>query len=168
MQVDATTITRVCKNRWHVELFFKWIKQHLHNKRFHGRSDNAVRSQIWIAMCVYHLILMLKKRLVVEYTAYEILQILSVTILLKEPLFSLFLKDFTLFINPITLTKCYCSTYDWTLVITTLQTPRISCLHGQSLRSFVRSIFFVTSTIWPYRPGLSWHESRFIVFFRPI
>ena len=53
MQVDAVTITQIYKNRWHVELFFKWIKQHLGIKRLFGRSDNAVRSQIWIAMCVY-------------------------------------------------------------------------------------------------------------------
>lgn len=96
MNVDAVTITQVYKNRWHVELFFKWIKQHLCIKRFYGRSDNAVRSQIWIAMCVYLLILMLKKRLALDHSAYEILQILSVTILLKEPLFTLFSQDSTL------------------------------------------------------------------------
>jgi len=100
MQVDAVTITQVYKNRWHVELFFKWIKQHLCIKRFFGRSDNAVRSQIWIAMCVYLLMLMVKKWLGLEHTAYEILQILSVTILLKEPIFTLFLNDFTLFDLP--------------------------------------------------------------------
>ena len=100
MQVDAVTITQVYKNRWHVELFFKWIKQHLCIKRFFGRSDNAVRSQIWIAMCVYLLMLMVKKWIGLEHTAYEILQILSVTILLKEPIFTLFLNDFILFDLP--------------------------------------------------------------------
>jgi IS4 transposase len=95
MQVDAATIARVYKNRWHVELFFKWIKQHLHVKRFFGRSANAVRSQIWIAMCVYLLILKLKKQLEIKYTAYEILQILSVTTMIKEPLFAVFTPDFT-------------------------------------------------------------------------
>jgi hypothetical protein len=99
MQVDAVTITQIYKNRWHVELFFKWIKQHLCIKRFYGRSDNAVRSQIWIAMCVYLLILIVKKRLGLDHSAYEILQILSVTILLKEPFSTLFLNDFTLFNN---------------------------------------------------------------------
>jgi hypothetical protein len=68
-------------------------------KRFFGRSDNAVRSQIWIAMCVYLLILIVKKRLALDHSAYEILQILSVTILLKEPFSTLFLNDFTLFKN---------------------------------------------------------------------
>ena len=96
MQADAVTITQVYKNRWHVELFFKWIKQHLCIKRFFGRSDNAVRSQIWIAMCVYLLMLMVKKRLNLDYSAYEILQILSVSIFIKSPLLTVFLNDFTL------------------------------------------------------------------------
>ena len=101
MNVDTMTITQVYKNRWHVELFFKWIKQHLCVKRFFGRSDNAVRSQIWIAMCVYLLILMLKKRLKLEYSAYEILQILSVSTFIKMPLLAMFLNENTLF------NKCY-------------------------------------------------------------
>jgi len=96
MLVDAVTITQVYKNRWHVELFFKWIKQHLCVKRFFGRSDNAVRSQIWIAMCVYLLILMLKKRMELDQTAYEILQILGVSVFIKMPLLPLFLNDSTL------------------------------------------------------------------------
>ena len=99
MQVDAVAITQVYKNRWHVELFFKWIKQHLCVKRFFGRSDNAVRSQIWIAMCVYLLILKLKKRLELNYSAYEILQILSVSTFYKIPLFAMFLNENTLFNN---------------------------------------------------------------------
>jgi len=93
------TITQVYKNRWHVELFFKWIKQHLGIKRFFVRTDNAVRSQIWITMCVYLLILIVKKRLGLDHSTYEILQILSVTVLLKEPFASLFLNNFTLFNN---------------------------------------------------------------------
>lgn len=96
MNVDAVTITQVYKNRWHVELFFKWIKQHLCVKRFFGRSDNAVRSQIWIAMCVYLLILKLKKRLELDYSAYEILQILSVSTFIKMPLLAMFLNENTL------------------------------------------------------------------------
>jgi len=96
MLVDAVTITQVYKNRWHVELFFKWIKQHLCIKRFFGRTDNAVRSQIWIAMCVYLLILMLKKRMELDQAAYEILQILIVSVFIKMPLLPLFLNDSTL------------------------------------------------------------------------
>ena len=99
MLVDAVTITQVYKNRWHVELFFKWIKQHLCVKRFFGRSDNAVRSQIWIAMCAYLLILMVKKQLGLNYTAFEILQLLNVSVFIKEPISPLFLNDFTLFNN---------------------------------------------------------------------
>jgi len=99
MLVDAVTITQVYKNRWHVELFFKWIKQHLCVKRFFGRSDNAVRSQIWIAMCVYLLILKLKKRLGLDYSAYEILQILKVSTFNKRSLSSMFLNENTLLDN---------------------------------------------------------------------
>jgi transposase len=76
MQADAVTITQVYKNRWHVELFFKWIKQHLHVKSFYGRSDNAVRSQIWIAMCVYLLLAKLKTQRELPQTLNEIQQIL--------------------------------------------------------------------------------------------
>jgi hypothetical protein len=94
MLVSAKTITQVYKNRWHVELFFKWIKQHLRVKSFYGRSDNAVRSQIWIAMCVYLLLAKLKKQLELPQTLNEIQQILSVTTFEKTPVFSVFFDDF--------------------------------------------------------------------------
>jgi IS4 transposase len=94
MLVDATTITQVYKNRWHVESFFKWIKQHLHVKSFYGRSDNAVRSQIWIVMCVYLLLAKLKKQLELPQTLNEIQQILSVTTFEKTPVLSVFFDDF--------------------------------------------------------------------------
>jgi len=74
MLVSAKTMAQVYKNRWHVELFFKWIKQHLHVKSFYDRSDNAVRSQIWIAMCVYLLIAKLKKQLELPQRLNEIQQ----------------------------------------------------------------------------------------------
>ena len=93
MSVSAETISLVYKNRWRVELFFKWIKQHLHVKSFYGRSDNAVRSQIWIAMCAYLLIAKLKKRWVLSQTLNEILQILSVATFEKTPVFSVFFDD---------------------------------------------------------------------------
>ena len=95
MSVSAETISLVYKNRWRVELFFKWIKQHLHVKSFYGRSDNAVRSQIWIAMCAYLLIAKLKKQWVLSQTLNEILQILSVTTFEKTPVFSVFFDDST-------------------------------------------------------------------------
>jgi hypothetical protein len=94
MLVSAKTITQIYKNRWHVELFFKWIKQHLRVKSFYGRSDNAVRSQIWIAMCVYLLLAKLKKQLELPQTLNEIQQILSVTTFEKTHVFSVFFDDF--------------------------------------------------------------------------
>ena len=69
-----------------VELFFKWIKQHLRIKKFYGTSENAVKTQIWIAVSVYLLIAIIKKRLKIELSLYTILQILSVTVLERMPI----------------------------------------------------------------------------------
>lgn len=78
------------KCRWQVELFFKWIKQHLRIKAFFGTSRNAVKTQIWIAVSVYVLVAIVKKRLKLEdVTLYTILQILSVTLFEKTPIFQL-------------------------------------------------------------------------------
>ena len=77
--LPALTIARLYKCRWHVELFFKWIKQHLRIKAFYGTSENAVKTQVWIAVSVYVLVALLKKQLNLESSLYEILQILSVT-----------------------------------------------------------------------------------------
>jgi IS4 transposase len=74
---DALTIAKLYKSRWQVELFFKWIKQHLRIKAFFGTSENAVKSQIWIAVSVYVLVAIVKKRLALPATLYEILQILT-------------------------------------------------------------------------------------------
>jgi len=90
MLVPAETVALLYKNRWHVELFFKWIKQHLRVKRFFGQSENAVKSQIWIAVCVYALISILKAKFSLSQSYYEILQILSVTVFEKTPVFTLF------------------------------------------------------------------------------
>jgi hypothetical protein len=90
MLVPAETVALLYKNRWHVELFFKWIKQHLRVKRFFGQSENAVKSQLWIAVCVYALIAMLKAKFSLSQSYYEILQILSVTVFEKTLVFSLF------------------------------------------------------------------------------
>jgi hypothetical protein len=90
MLVPAETVALLYKNRWHVELFFKWIKQHLRVKRFFGYNENAVKSQLWIAVGVYALIALLKARLSLSQTYYEILQILSVTVFEKTPSISLF------------------------------------------------------------------------------
>lgn len=84
--LPALTITDLYRCRWQVELFFKWIKQHLRIKAFFGTSENAVKSQIWIAVAVYVLVAIVKKRLRVSASLYEILQILSLTLYEKTPL----------------------------------------------------------------------------------
>lgn len=96
MLVSAETITLLYKNRWHVELFFKWIKQNLHIKSFFGRSENAVRSQIWIVVCVYLLIAIMKKRFELPQTLNGILHILSVTAFEKTPISTVFCEKNTL------------------------------------------------------------------------
>ena len=81
---------RLYKCRWQVELFFKWIKQHLRIKAFFGTSENAVKTQIWIAICVYVLVAIVKKRPGIKASLYEILQILSVMLFEKSPILQLF------------------------------------------------------------------------------
>src|SRR6516164_8342146 len=85
--LPALTIARLYKCRWQVELFFKWIKQNLHIKSFYGTSDNAVRIQVWIAISVYVLVAIVKKELGGERSLSEILQILSLTLFEKTPIF---------------------------------------------------------------------------------
>ena len=84
--LPASTICALYKSRWQVELFFKWIKQHLRIKRFYGNSDNAVKTQIWIAVSVYVLVAIVKKRFDLEASLYTLLQILSVTLFEKMPM----------------------------------------------------------------------------------
>lgn len=84
--LPALTITELYRCRWQVELFFKWIKQHLRIKAFFGTSENAVKSQIWIAVSAYVLVAIVKKRLQLSASLYEILQILSLTMFEKIPL----------------------------------------------------------------------------------
>jgi len=86
LTLPALTITRLYKGRWQVELFFKWIKQHLRIKHFYGTSDNAVKTQIWIAICVYVLVAIIKKQLASERSLYNILQVLSVNVFQQVPL----------------------------------------------------------------------------------
>lgn len=85
-QLPALMIAQIYKCRWQVELFFKWIKQHLRIKAFYGTSDNAVRTQIWIAVSVYVLVAIIRKRLGLEMSLYQILQIFSITLLEKMPI----------------------------------------------------------------------------------
>ena len=84
--LPALTIAQIYQCRWQVELFFKWIKQHLRIKAFFGTSENAVKTQIWIAVSVYVLVAIVRKRLGLEVTLYQILQILSVTLFEKTPI----------------------------------------------------------------------------------
>jgi Transposase DDE domain len=84
--LPAITIARLYKSRWHVELFFKWIKQHLRIKAFYGTSENAVKTQIWIALSVYVLVAIVKKRLGLDVSLYKLLQILSITLFEKTPI----------------------------------------------------------------------------------
>jgi hypothetical protein len=84
--LPALTIAQIYKQRWQVELFFKWIKQHLRIKKFYGTSENAVKTQIWTAVSVYVLVAIVRKRLVIEAGLYQILQILSLTQFEKTPL----------------------------------------------------------------------------------
>jgi IS4 transposase len=87
--LPALSIAMLYKSRWQVELFFKWIKQHLRIKSFYGTSENAVKTQIWIAVSVYVLIAIIKKRFRLDLSPYTILQILSVTLFEKTPLIEL-------------------------------------------------------------------------------
>jgi len=91
-ELDAFTITQLYKNRWQIELFFKWIKQHLKIKKFWGHSENAVKTQIWIAICTYLQIAILKKQIKCELSIYKILQILSVSAFTKTPVNQLLMK----------------------------------------------------------------------------
>jgi hypothetical protein len=86
----ALTIAKLYRFRWHVELFFKWIKQHLRIKAFYGTSENAVKTQVWIAISIYVLVAIIKKRLYLDQSLYTILQVLSVTLFEKTPILETF------------------------------------------------------------------------------
>ena len=90
--IPATTVAELYRHRWQVELFFKWIKQHLRIKSFFGTSENAVKTQLWNAVAVYVLVAIVKKRLNVSTDLYTILQILSLTLFEKIPLIHLLAK----------------------------------------------------------------------------
>lgn len=88
--LPALTVAQLYKSRWKVELFFKWIKQHLRIKAFYGNSENAVKAQIWTAIAVYVLVAILKKRLALDASLFQILQVLSVTLFEKTPILRAF------------------------------------------------------------------------------
>jgi hypothetical protein len=91
--LPALDIALLYKARWRVELFFKWIKQHLRIKAFYGTSENAVKTQVWIAVSVYVLVAIMKKRLRLPHSLYTILQILSLTLFEKKPILQVFFED---------------------------------------------------------------------------
>lgn len=93
MTLPALTICALYKSRWQVELFFKWIKQHLRIKRFYGTSENAVKTQIWIAVSAYVLVAIVRKRLGLEVSLYTLLQVLSVTVFEKMPIQAAFSRE---------------------------------------------------------------------------
>jgi len=88
--VPAQTIAALYKHRWRIELFFKWIKQHLRIKKFYGTSVNSVKTQVWTAVSVYVLVAIIKKQLGIKHDIYTILQVLSLTLFEKTPILSLF------------------------------------------------------------------------------
>jgi hypothetical protein len=92
--LPAHVIAALYKARWQVELFFKWVKQHLHIKSFFGTSENAVKTQVWVAMTVYVLIAILRKRMNLDHLSpWQISQVLSLTCFEKRPVNSLFLHE---------------------------------------------------------------------------
>jgi hypothetical protein len=89
-KLKRLTIGNLYKTRWYVELFFKWIKQHLKIKSFWGQNENAVRSQIWIAISAYVIVAIAKKKLKIPNTLYEILQYISISPFEKTPMLEIF------------------------------------------------------------------------------
>jgi len=85
--LPALTITELFRYRWRIEIFFKWIKQHLRIKKFFGTSENAVKTQIWIAISAYVLVAIMKKRLKIDLSLYNILQIISISLFEKKPIY---------------------------------------------------------------------------------
>ena len=98
--LPALTIAKIYKGRWRIELFFKWVKQNLRIKAFYGTSDNAVKTQLWIAVCVYVLVAIIKKELKLEPSLSIMLQVLSVNVFQQEPLLQLFTQDSGVFSKP--------------------------------------------------------------------
>ena len=91
--LPSITIAELYRYRWRVEIFFKWVKQHLRIKSFYGTSENAVKTQIWIAVSTYVLVAIMKKKLKIDLTLYTILQILSITLFEKMPILQALMTD---------------------------------------------------------------------------
>ena len=105
--LSALTIAHLYRTRWQVELFFKWIKQHLHIKAFFGVSETAVKTQVWIAISVYVLVAILRKRFHLDHSPYTILQILRLTLFDKTPILQAFAQPPLQILTPNTQTEQY-------------------------------------------------------------
>lgn len=92
-KISALTVAKLYKHRWFIELFFKWIKQHLKVKSFWGYSENAVRTQVWIAIATYAIIAIAKKKLNIQHSLYEILQVVSISAFDRTPLVKVFTNE---------------------------------------------------------------------------
>lgn len=93
LEISAISVTLLYKKRWKIELFFKWIKQHLIIKKFWGRNENAVKTQIWVAVCNYALVHLIKNQLNLSYSTYEILEILRDSLFEQVPLYQLLINQ---------------------------------------------------------------------------
>ena len=93
MTLPALTVCDLYRLRWQIELFFKWIKQHLRIKRFFGTSENAVKTQVWIAVSTYVLVAIVRKRLNLPLSLHSMLQILSISPFEKTPLYQLLINS---------------------------------------------------------------------------
>jgi IS4 transposase len=98
-EIDASVVAKIYKARWQIELFFKWIKQTLRVKAFYGLSENAVKTQIWIAICVYLMVAILNKTLRIEQSMSRFLQVISVNVFSKDPIHELLMKTNTRELN---------------------------------------------------------------------
>ena len=112
-RLSAATIAALYKSRWQIELFFKWIKQHLRIQRFLGTTENAVKTQIWCAVATYVLIAIIKHELHLEASLYTCLQILSVSVFEIIDMSCALQPDRAPLDLPITMDNCSCSTADW-------------------------------------------------------
>ncbi len=115
--LEALTIANLFKHRWQIELFFKWIKQHLRIKAFYGTSENAVKTQIWIAIATYVLVAIVKKRLNLDVSLYTFLQVLSVSVFERVPILQLLRTASYEKASDARSANCFYLTYNRTVVI---------------------------------------------------
>ena len=135
--LPALTIAQIYR-RWQVELFFKWIKQHLRIKAFYGTSENAVKTQIWIAVSVYVLVAIVRKRLDLEASLYQTLQILSVTLFEKTPILQA-LQTSDADSNSAEIgNQLICPTFSRTVVIRDIQPVPVRSVHRRTPGSACR------------------------------